>query len=86
MDKMNGGKRGGTMSNDDRLLIVETLGALRELKGEMKEFKDHVIGRVQALEKKENDKTKERISIVSVVIAMAALAFSVIAKFFAGGL
>jgi len=41
-----------SMTVQDRQLIVETLGEMRELKGEMKEFKEHVIGRVQRLEKK----------------------------------
>jgi len=40
------------MSNDERCLIVETLGEMRQLKGEMKEFREHVIGRVEKLEKK----------------------------------
>jgi hypothetical protein len=37
------------MTNDDRRLIVETLAEMKELKGEMKEFKEHVIGRVSTL-------------------------------------
>jgi hypothetical protein len=41
------------MTNDDRRLIVETLAEMKELKGEMREFKEHVIGRVSTLEKKE---------------------------------
>ena len=41
------------MDNEDRRLMVETLAEMRELKGEMKEFKEHVIGRVEKLEKKE---------------------------------
>jgi hypothetical protein len=78
-------RQGGTMTNQDRQLIVETLGEMRELKGEMKEFKEHVIGRVQRLEKKESEKGKERISIFSVIIATAALAVSVIVNFFTDG-
>ena len=73
------------MTNEDRRLIVETLGEMRELKGEMKEFKEHVIGRVQRLEKKETEKGKERISILSVIIAFAALAVSIIVNFFRHG-
>ena len=46
------------MNNDDRRLIVETLAEMKELKGEMKEFKEHVIGRVNRLEKKETEQTK----------------------------
>jgi hypothetical protein len=70
------------MTNQDRQLIVETLGEMRELKGEMKEFKEHVIGRVCRLEKKENERSKERVSIFSVIIAFAALAVTIIVNFF----
>ncbi len=35
-------KEGGNMTNEDRKLIVETLGEMRELKGQMREFKEHV--------------------------------------------
>ena len=73
------------MTNEDRRLIVETLGEMRQLKGEMKEFKEHVIGRVQQLEKKEGDRGKERISVLSVIIASAALAVSIIVNFFKHG-
>ena len=62
------------MTSDDRRLIVETLGEMRQLKGEMKEFKEHVIGRVQKLEKKETERTKERLSVISIIIAFCALA------------
>jgi hypothetical protein len=78
-------RQGGNMTNEDRRLIVETLGEMRELKGEMKEFKEHVIGRVKTLEKKEADRGKERISVLSMVIAMAALAVSIIVNFFTNG-
>jgi hypothetical protein len=72
------------MNNEDRKLIVETLGEMRELKGEMKEFKEHVIGRVSTLEKKENERSKERLSVLSVVIASLALAVNFIFNFFKG--
>ena len=77
--------QGGTMTSDERRLIVETLGEMRELKGEMKEFKEHVIGRVQSLEKKEGERSKERNSVLSVIIASAALAVSIIVNFFKMG-
>ena len=83
---MRGNKRsGGTMTNEERRLIVETLGEMRELKGEMKEFKQHVIGRVNTLEKKESERSKERLSIVSILIASGALAVSIIVNFFRHG-
>ena len=73
------------MTNQDRRLLVETLGEMRQLKGEIKEFKEHVIGRVQRLEKKEGERSKERVSVFSMIIATAALAVSVIFKFFTIG-
>jgi hypothetical protein len=73
------------MTSDEKRLIVETLGEMRELKGAMKEFKEHVIGRVQRLEKKEGERSKERISVFSVIIASAALAVSIIVNFFKHG-
>jgi len=73
------------MTNQDRALIVETLGEMRELKGELREFKEHVIGRVQHLERKEGERGKERVSVLSVIIASAAFAVSVIANFFKNG-
>ena len=76
---------GNEMTVQDRKLMVETLGEMRELKGEMKEFKEHVIGRVQRLEKKEGERSKERTSLFSVIIAFAALAVSIIVNFFRHG-
>jgi hypothetical protein len=73
------------MTNEDRRLIMETLGEMRELKGEMKEFKEHVIERVQRLEKKEGEQGKERLAVVSVLISGMALAISVIVNFFKNG-
>ena len=85
MRKNKNTTRNNTMTVHDRALIVETLGEIRQLKGEMKEFKEHVIGRVQRLEKKEGERSKERVSVFSVIIATAALALSVIFKFFTIG-
>ena len=85
MDRRKANRQGATMTNEDRRLIVETLGEMRELKGEMKEFKEHVIGRVTRLEKKEGERSRERISVFSVIIAFAALAVSIIVNFFTNG-
>ncbi|GHT76915.1 hypothetical protein FACS1894124_8800 [Spirochaetia bacterium] len=73
------------MTNEDRRLIVETLGEMRQLKGELKEFKEHVIGRVIRLEKKETEQTKTVLSVVSLLISSAALAVSVIVNFIKHG-
>jgi hypothetical protein len=66
------------MSNDERGLLVETLAEMKELKGEMREFKEHVIGRVEKLEKKEGERTRERISVISILVSTAALIVSLI--------
>jgi hypothetical protein len=76
---------GANMTNEDRRLIVETLGEMRELKGEMKEFKEHVIGRVSRLEKKEAEQAKKAVSVLSLLISGVALAVSVIVNFFRHG-
>jgi hypothetical protein len=77
-------QRGGNMTSEDRRLIVETLGEMRELKGEMKGFKEQVIERVQKLEKKEAERGKERMTVFSLLISGAALAVSIIVNFFRG--
>jgi hypothetical protein len=66
------------MTAEDRRLLVETLAEMKELKGEMREFKDSVVGRVEKLERKECERGKERISVVAVMISSAALAVSII--------
>ena len=73
------------MTNQDRRLMVETISEIKELKGEMKEFKEHVIGRVQRLEKKESERSKEKLAVFSVLISSAALAISIIVNFFRNG-
>ena len=78
-------RQGGSMTNEDRLLIVETLAEMKELKGEMREFKEHVMGRVEKLEKKEGERGRERISVISILISCAALVVSIIVNFFRGG-
>jgi len=76
---------GKDMNSEDRKLLVETLAEMRELKGEMKEFKEHVIGRVEKLEKKEAEQIKEKLSVVSVLISGMALAVSIIVNFIKNG-
>ena len=73
------------MTDEDRRLFIESIAEMRELKGELREFKIHVIGRVEKLEKKESERGKERISVISILISGAALAVSVIVNLFRGG-
>jgi len=76
-----GGKK---MTAEDRRLLLETISEIKELKGEMREFKEHVIGRVEKLERKESERGKVRISILAVLISSAALVVSIIVNFFRG--
>jgi hypothetical protein len=48
----------------------------------MREFKEHVIGHVEKLEKKEGERGREHISIVAVLISGTVLAVSIIVNFF----
>ena len=73
------------MNDEDRRLFIESIAEMRELKGELREFKIHVIGRVEKLEKKEAELGRERISVISILISAAALAVAVIANFFKHG-
>jgi hypothetical protein len=77
--------QGANMTTEDRRLIVETISEMKELKGAMREFKDHVLGRFEKLEKRESERSKETISIISILISGAALAVSIIINFFRGG-
>jgi hypothetical protein len=73
------------MNDEDKRLFIESIAEMRELKGELKEFKIHVIGRVERLERKEGERGKERISVLSVIIASASLAISIIINFIKHG-
>jgi len=73
------------MDNEDKKLLVETLAEMRELKGEMREFKLSVMHRVERLEKKEAEQGKEKMAVVSILISAAALTVSIIVNFFKHG-
>jgi hypothetical protein len=77
--------QGANMTNEDRRLLVENIAEMRELKGELKEFKEHVMGRVSRLEKKETEQARKLVSILSLLISSAALTVSVIVNFFRRG-
>ena len=76
---------GNAMTIQNRQLIVETLGEMRQLKGEMKEFKEHVIGRVQKLETKEAERGKNNISVISLIIASLSVLVNLVFNLFKHG-
>jgi hypothetical protein len=69
------------MTNEDRRLLVEALSEMRELRGHLVEFKAHVIGRVERLEKRDGERARTVFSAASLGIAAAALALSIIINF-----
>jgi hypothetical protein len=73
------------VNDEDRRILIEGIAEMRELKGEMREFKEHVIGRVDRLEKKEGEEARKAVSVLSLLISGAALAVSVIVNFFKHG-
>jgi hypothetical protein len=70
------------ISNEDRRLLVEALSEMRELRGHLVEFKAHVIGRVERLEKKDGERTRVMFSAFSLLISVASLAASLIINCF----
>jgi hypothetical protein len=73
------------VNDDDRRLLIEGIAEMRELKGEMREFKEHFKGRLELLEKKEGERKKDIRSALSLLIASAALAVNIIVSFFKYG-
>jgi hypothetical protein len=70
------------MNDEDKRLLVENIAEMRELKGQLREFKEHVLGRVERLEKKEGERNRTLFSTVSLLVSAAALAVSIIVNFF----
>jgi restriction endonuclease S subunit len=64
-----------------RELVTENNAEIRELKGELKEFKKHVLGRVEKLENNEGKRRNERYSTISILIATGALLVNIVGKF-----
>jgi hypothetical protein len=69
------------MNDDDRRLFIESISEMRELKGQLQEFKEHVIGRIARLECREGKRGQAVIATVSVIIAACALLFSCFSRF-----
>jgi hypothetical protein len=84
MKRQTGDTGGRSMTNEDRRLLIENTAEMRELKGELREFKEHVMGRVEKQEKKEGDRKGDLKSTVSLLIASGALVVSIIVNFIKG--
>lgn len=66
------------MSDEDRRLFVESIAAMRELKAELREFKEHILERIKRLERNETKRHQTVVSTLSVVIAAGALIVALI--------
>ncbi|MFP3041738.1 hypothetical protein LQZ19_07935 [Treponema primitia] len=73
------------MGEELQRLLVDTIAEMKELKGELREFKIHVMGRVEKLEKKEGEQSRNLFSTLSLLVSSAALAVSIIINFFKPG-
>ena len=73
------------MNDEEKRLFIESIQKMGELIGELKEFKIHVLGRIDKLERKEAERSKEHISIISILISAGALAVAIITNFFRRG-
>jgi hypothetical protein len=68
--------------------LMETNGELRQLtaefrehRGEFKEFKQHVMGRVEKLESNEEKRRRGFSTVISILIASGALLVNIISRF-----
>jgi len=73
------------MNDDEKRLFIENIQKMGELIGELKEFKVHVLGRIDKLERKEAERSKERISVISILISAGALAVAIFTNIFRHG-
>lgn len=68
---------------DVRELVIENNASLREMRGEMREFKQHVIGRVEKLEKSEGERGGKLKTTLGVLLSAIAICITIIVHFFA---
>jgi hypothetical protein len=68
------------MNDDDRRLFIESIAEMRELKGELREFKKHVTGRIVRLESNEGRRGQFTVSVLSVLIAAGVLLASILTR------
>jgi hypothetical protein len=68
------------MAEELQKLMVDTISEMRELKGELREFKDHVFGRITRLEANEKQRHRDVYIIISLLISAGAFALNVFAR------
>jgi hypothetical protein len=69
------------MGEELQKLMVDTIAEMKELKGELREFKDHVFGRIKRLENNEGLRLKNTFVIMSLLISAGAFGVSIVVNF-----
>jgi hypothetical protein len=70
------------MNDEDRRLFTESIAEMRGLKGELKEFKVHILDRIKRLESNEAQRGQVTLSTISVIVAAVALLIGCISQFY----
>jgi rhamnose utilization protein RhaD (predicted bifunctional aldolase and dehydrogenase) len=68
------------MGNEDRALFIESIAEMRELKGELHEFKIHVTERFQRIEKNEGQKRRDNFTLAALLLSAGMLALNFITR------
>ena len=64
------------MSEEDRRLLTESIAEMRELKGELREFKEHVIDRIRRIEDGTDRRRRDRLTVIGLVISTGLFALN----------
>ena len=64
------------MSEEDRRLLTESIAEMRELKGELRAFKEHVIDRIKRIEDGIDKKSRERLTVIGLLISAGLFALN----------
>jgi hypothetical protein len=68
------------MNKDDRGLFIETIAEIKELKGQLVEFKSHVLGRLDRIEANERSKQRDTFSVIAIVVSALSLLINFFTK------
>ena len=69
------------MNEDERKLIAESTAEMRELKGEMRVFKEFVLERIRRLEDRSEGARRDRLTMAGLVISASILTLNVFMAF-----
>jgi hypothetical protein len=67
------------MNEEDRRLMTDTIAEMRELKGEMRAFKEYVTARLGRIEDGVDGRRRERLTVVGIFISVGLFTLNLIA-------